>query len=176
MAKKFPIDEFDSVTQPGGRHRVRRSAKIRAFEWVRLFVVAIVIAGIGYGGLKLIQATSVFDGYLPGGNSTPSPTASAGPAITVLDGGGKNLAGQAGQVLVDAGFTITKASKLVDVNKQPVSIQTTVVVIVDEIFRDQANTVATRLKMAVTPEVIVSPEFEGPVTLVLGQDYKVTKK
>ncbi|MFM6971663.1 MAG: LytR C-terminal domain-containing protein [Rhodoluna sp.] len=176
MAKKFPIDEFDSVTEAGGRHRVRRTAKIRIFEWLRLFVVAIVIAGLGYGGLKLIESTSVFDGYLPSSNSTPSPTSSAGIAVTVLDGGGKNLAGQAGQLLADAGFTITKASKLVDASKQPVAIDTTVVVIVDEIFRDEGNTLAMKLKMATTPAVIVSPEFEGPVTLVLGKDYKVTKK
>ena len=44
MAKKFPLDEFDSATVHGGRHRARRTAKDRVLEWIRIFVAAALVA------------------------------------------------------------------------------------------------------------------------------------
>lgn len=168
MAKKFPIDEFDSAAVHGGRHRARRTAKDRVFEWVRIFVAAILVAGIGYGVLKFVENSNVFDGYLPGSNPSPSASSQSLPEVSVLDGGGAELAAPAGQLLKDAGFNVTGASKLVDANKKPVAIETTVVVITDEIFRADADGIAAKIG---NPQVIVSPEFAGPITVVLGADY-----
>ncbi|MEY4971081.1 MAG: hypothetical protein RLZZ404_7, partial [Actinomycetota bacterium] len=120
MAKKFPIDEFDSATVHGGRHRARRTAKDRIYEWVRIFVAAAVVAGVGYGTLKYVENSSVFDGYLPSSNSSPSASTDSRPGVVVLDGGDENLSGAAGQILKDAGYNVTGASVLVDADKKPV--------------------------------------------------------
>ena len=108
MAKKFPIDEFDSATVHGGRHRARRTAKDRVLEWIRIFVAAAVVAGGGYLTLKFVENSSVFDGYLPSSNSSPEASISAKPAVLVLDGGDENLAGAAGKFLQDAGYNVTQ--------------------------------------------------------------------
>jgi hypothetical protein len=173
MAKKFPIDEFDSATEHGGRHRARRTAKNRVFEWLRIFVAAAIVAGLGYGSLKLIEGSSVFDGYLPSSNSSPSASAQALPEVSVLDGGGLELAAPAGQLLKDAGFNVIGASVLVDADKKPVAIETTIVVITDELFRADAESIAGKLG---SPEIVVSPEFAGPITVVLGADYQPEDK
>jgi hypothetical protein len=168
MAKKFPIDEFDSATVHGGRHRARRTAKDRVFEWIRIFVAAALVAGFGYGLLQYVQNSSVFEGYLPTGNSSPSASAETRPAVVILDGGKENLAGKAGQLLKDAGYNVTGASKLVDEDKKPVLIETTVITITDELFRADAEAIAAKIG---GPAVVVSPEFAGPITVVLGSNY-----
>jgi len=168
MAKKFPIDEFDSATVHGGRHRARRTAKDRVFEWIRIFVAAALVAGFGYGLLQYVQNSSVFEGYLPTGNSSPSASAETRPAVVILDGGKENLAGKAGQLLKDAGYNVTGASKLVDADKKPVLIETTVITITDELFRADAEAIAAKIG---GPAVVVSPEFAGPITVVLGSNY-----
>jgi hypothetical protein len=168
MAKKFPIDEFDSATVHGGRHRARRTAKDRVFEWIRIFVAAALVAGFGYGLLQYFQNSSVFEGYLPTGNSSPSASAETRPAVVILDGGKENLAGKAGQLLKDAGYNVTGASKLVDEDKKPILIETTVITITDELFRADAEAIAAKIG---GPAVVVSPEFAGPITVVLGSNY-----
>ena len=173
MAKKFPIDEFDSATVHGGRHRARRTARDRVIEWLRLFIAAAIVAGVGFGLMKIVDGATVFDGYIPGAAASPSASSSVGPAVSVLDGGGNDLAGKAGQLLKDEGFNVVDASTLLDANKKPVSIKVSTVVIVDEIFRAQAESVAAKLGSKSTPAVIVSPEFKGPITVVLGADYKI---
>ena len=173
MAKKFPIDEFDSATVHGGRHRARRTAKDRIYEWLRIFVAAAVVAGVGYGTLKYVENSSVFDGYLPSSNSSPSASTDSRPAVVVLDGGNENLSGPAGQLLKDAGYNVTGASVLVDANKKPVKIKTTVITITDELFRADAEAIAAKIG---NPEVVISPEFAGPITVVLGSNYKLPKE
>jgi hypothetical protein len=172
MAKKFPIDEFDSATVHGGRHRARRTAKDRIVEWLRVFIAAAVVAGAGYGTLKFVENSSVFDGYLPTGNASPSASVDSRPAVVILDGGGKDLAGKAGQLLKDAGYNVTGASTLVDADKKPIKIETTVVTITDELFRADAESIAGKIG---SPEVVVSPEFAGPITVVIGSNYVCPK-
>jgi co-chaperonin GroES (HSP10) len=170
MAKKFPIDEFDSATVHGGRHRARRSAKDRVLEWIRIFVAAALVAGLGYGGLKFVENSSVFDGYLPSSNSSADASISAKPGVQVLDGGDENLAGDAGRLLKDSGFNVTETGILVDANDKRVKIKTTVVTITDELFRADAEAIAAKIG---NPEVVISPEFAGPITVVLGSNYKL---
>ncbi|MFM1957252.1 MAG: hypothetical protein RLZ41_651 [Actinomycetota bacterium] len=170
MAKKFPIDEFDSATVHGGRHRARRTAKDRVYEWLRIFIAAALVAGVGYGTLKFVENSSVFSGYLPNSNSSPSASTDTRPGVVVLDGGDENLSGAAGQILKDAGYNVTGASVLVDANKKPVKIKTTVITITDELFRADAEAIAGKVG---NPEVVISPEFAGPITVVLGSNYKL---
>ena len=70
MSQKFPLDEFDSVASHGGRHRVRRTPKIRALEFLRIVVVALLVAVVGYFGLKFVDSANLFS------TSEPVPTIS----------------------------------------------------------------------------------------------------
>ena len=167
MAKKFPIDEFDSATQHGGRHRVRRTAKDRLFEWVRIFVAAALIAVVGYGALKLVENSTVFDGVLP------QPTASASqsaPGVKLLDGTGVEAkVTKASTALLDAKYNFLGAASLQDSAGKQISIDVTLIVITDEVFRSQASEVSTLFGNA---PIQVSKEFAGPITVVLGKDFK----
>ena len=167
MAKKFPIDEFDSATQHGGRHRVRRTGKDRLFEWVRIFVAAAVIAVLGYGGLKLVESSTVFEGVLP----APSASASdAAPGVKLLDGTGVDAkVAKASTVLIDGKYNFLGAAKLQDANNKPIAIEKTLIVITDEVFRSQATEIAALFANA---PIQVSTEFAGPITVVLGKDFK----
>ena len=170
MAQKFPIDEFDSVVAHGGRHRAKRTAKDRLFEWFRIFVAATVVAGSAYIGLNLVESASVFNGEIS--SPTPSATAAAsiGPGVTVLDASGQaGLAGKVGHLLLDAGFNVLTAANAVDSESKPVEGEKTVVFINDESAKAEATKVAAKLgKFAVE----VSTNYPGPITVFLGADYK----
>ena len=169
MAKKFPIDEFDSATQHGGRHRVRRTGKDRLFEWVRIFVAAALIAVLGYGALKLMENSTVFDGVL----SAPSPSATASdaaPGVKLLDGTGvEATVAKASTALIDGKYNFLGAAKLQDSAGKAISIEKTLIVITDEVFRSQATEIAALFGDA---PVQVSTEFAGPITVILGKDFK----
>ncbi|WP_296630407.1 LytR C-terminal domain-containing protein [Rhodoluna sp.] len=167
MAKKFPIDEFDSATQHGGRHRVRRTAKDRVYEWVRIFVAAAVIAVIGYGALKLVESSTVFDGVLPQPSASASQSA---PGVKLLDGTAVEAkVTKASTALIDGKFNFLGAAKLQDADGTQISIEKTLIVITDEVFRSQASEVAALFGDA---PIQVSTEFAGPITVVLGKDFK----
>ena len=112
MSQKFPLDEFDSVASHGGRHRVRRTPKIRALEFLRIVVVALLVAVVGYFGLKFVDSANLFS------TSEPVPTISVtdiakGLEITVLDA--TTTTGTADRVaatLVDGGFNVVSAGLL----------------------------------------------------------------
>jgi hypothetical protein len=169
MAQKFPIDEFDSVSAHGGRHRAKRTAKDRVFEWMRIFVAATVVAGSAYVGLNMVENASVFSGEV----SAPAPSATAtttDPGVTVLDASGQDgLAGKVAHLLLDAGFNVLTAANAVDFENQPVEGDKTVVFINDETAKAEATKVAAKLgKVAVE----VSTNYPGPITVFLGSDYK----
>lgn len=169
MAQKFPIDEFDSVTAHGGRHRAKRTAKDRVFEWMRLFVAATVVAGSAYFGLNLVENASVFSGEV----SAPAPSVVAttnDPGVTVLDASGREgLAGKVAHLLLDAQFNVLTAANAIDFENQPVEADETVVFINDETAKAEATKVAAKLgKFAVE----VSTNYPGPITVFLGSDYK----
>lgn len=169
MAQKFPIDEFDSVSAHGGRHRAKRTAKDRVFEWARIVVAATVVAGSSYFGLNLVENASVFSGEV----SAPAPSAAAtttDPGVTVLDASGQaGQAGKVGHLLLDAGFNVLTAANAVDFENQLVESDKTVVFINDEVAKAEATKVAAKIgKVAVE----ISTDYPGPITVLLGSDYK----
>jgi hypothetical protein len=168
MPKNFPIDEFDSAISGGGRHRAARTARDQVREWLRVVVAAAVISVGGYLSLSLIGQSSVFAGYIPSINPNPTASTQALPEVSVLDGGGAELGAAAGQVLRDAGFNVTGASVLVDSDSKPIATAETVVLITDEIFTAAATDIAAKIG---NPKVMVSTQFPGPITVVLGADY-----
>ncbi|MEY4994009.1 MAG: hypothetical protein RIS82_1131 [Actinomycetota bacterium] len=171
MAKKFPIDEFDAAAHEGGRHRARRTAKDRVIEWVRIFLAAIVVGGLAYGGLKFADNAAIFEGVIS--NPSPSPTASVEtrPGVAVIDGTGTEAAGVPfSSQLVDAGFNVVVTENLVDADGNPSSIAVSTIAITDELFRADAEKLA---ELIGSPLVTISDQFEEPITIVLGEDYEL---
>ena len=170
MAQKFPIDEFDSVVAHGGRHRAKRTAKDRLFEWFRIFIAATVVAGSAYVGLNLVENASVFNGEIS--SPTPSATiaATVDPGVTVLDASGQaGLAAKVAHLLLDAGFNVLTAANAVDVENQPVEAEKTIIFINDEAAKAEATKVAAKLGKY---SVEISTNYPGPITVFLGTDYK----
>ena len=56
-SKKFPTDELDSLPEHGGRHRARRTARDRVREFLRVLVVATIVAGLGLFALRVVDAS-----------------------------------------------------------------------------------------------------------------------
>ena len=170
MAQKFPLDEFDSAIAHGGRHRVRRTAKVRVLEFVRILVVAVVVAVLGYFGLKLVDSANLF-----APSSTPVASISIsdvakGLEITILDATG--TAGTADKVatsLVDAGFNVVSAGELGGEVSSKSKVEKTVVYCFDAGDKAAAAVIAKALGAYPVQQ---SSAYAGAVTVVIGTDFK----
>jgi hypothetical protein len=170
MAQKFPLDEFDSAVAHGGRHRVRRTAKIRALEFLRILVVALVVAALGYFGLKMVDSANLF-------SATATPVASIsisdvakGLEITILDATAK--AGTADKVatsLVDSGFNVISAGQLGGESSSNSAVAQTVVYYFDAGDKAAAAVIAKALGAYPVQQ---SSAYAGAVTVVIGTDFK----
>lgn len=167
MSQKFPVDEFDSASAHGGRHRARRTAKDRLLEWVRIFVAAVVVAGAGFGVLKIVDANSMYSGDISFGTASQAP-AITDPGINVLDGKVGDLGAKVGEALRTAGFNVLTAVNLVDENDELIKVKKTVILITDEAFTAEASD----LKKAIGEyPVQISSKYTSPITLILGEDF-----
>jgi hypothetical protein len=167
MAQKFPIDEFDAVELHGGRHRERRTAKHRLIEWVRIFVAAAVVAGAGYGVLKIVDNATMYTGDISFGTASQAP-AITDPGVNVLDGKVGDLGAKVGEALRTAGFNVLTAINLVDSNDNLIKVKATTIFITDEAFNAEASDLA---KAIGDYPIVVSTKYAGPITLVLGEDF-----
>lgn len=168
MSKKFQPDEFDAVVEHGGRHREARTTKHRIFEWLRIFVAAAVVASIGYVGLKIADNNVIFTESLNFGSSQNE----AQLKVTVLDG--SNIEGAvsvAGESLIKSGYALGDVSELVDLDKNQVDIATTVVIALTQDDLAEAAKIAKILGPEV--QVVLSSEYPGPITVLLGADYQI---
>lgn len=176
MAKKFPLDEFDAAASHGGRHRARRTAKDRVLEWTKIIGAGILVAGLSWGVLKVADASSVFEGVISIASPSPTVSEDARPGVAVVDGSGKTSEAKiaAGQLfaadLETAGYKVLNWSALVDAENEPITIETSTIVIIDELFRAEAEELA---KLLGSPLVTVSDQFAGPITVVLGTEYSI---
>lgn len=169
MSQKFPLDEFDSVVSHGGRHRVRRTPKIRALEFLRIVVVALVVAVVGFFGLKFVDSANLLS------TSEPVPTISVtdiakGLEITVLDA--TTTSGTADRVaatLVDGGFNVVSAGQLGGDSSTNTEIAQTIVFFFNSEDKAAAAVIAKALG---TYPVKQSTAYAGDVTVVLGADFK----
>ena len=170
MSQKFPLDEFDSAVAHGGRHRVRRTAKIRTLEFLRILVVAVVVAVIGYFGLKAVDAANLFTAP-----SAPVETISAtdiakGLEITILDATGvKGTADKVATSLVDSGFNVVSAGDLGGDASAKSAVDKTVVYYFDVGNKAAAAVIAKSLGAY---PVAQSTAYAGAITIVIGTDFK----
>lgn len=170
MSEKFPVDEFDLVEKHGGRHRELRSAKHRVIEWLRIFAVAAVVGTIGYIGLKIADNNVVFTESLNFGSSATAET-----KVTILDGSDiPEAVGQAGEQVLQAGFKLGDVAELVDLERNPIALANTAVVALNDSYLEDAAAVAKLLGTDV--QVALSNEYPGPITVLLGADYKIIEK
>jgi hypothetical protein len=169
MSQKFPLDEFDSVVSHGGRHRVRRTPKIRALEFLRIVVVALVVAVVGYFGLKLVDSANLFSA------SAPVPTVSVidiakGLEISVLDATATSgTADRVAATLVDGGFNVVSAGQLGGDSSSNTEVAQTIVFFFN--VGDKAAAAAIAKTLGTYP-VKQSTAYAGDVTIVLGADFK----
>lgn len=172
MAQKFPLDEFDSAVAHGGRHRVRRTPKIRALEFLRIVVVALVVAALGYFGLKLVDSANLFSA-----SATSTPVASVlisdvakGLEITILDATATNgTADKVATALGDAGYNVISAGELGGEISSSSKVAQTVVYYFDSGDKAAATVIAKALGAYPVKQ---SSAYAGAVTVVIGTDFK----
>jgi len=164
MSEKFPVDEFDSAPNQGGRHRARRTGKTRALEFVKLLIVATAVAGVGYLGLQLAQTSTIFSGFI----SQPSPS-SLTTEVKVFDGTQANEAGTTvAKALFLAGFNVGDAENLIDGDGQEVVVEKSSILISDEKYRAKAERIAEAVGLA---QIELTADYPDPITVVIGIDY-----
>jgi hypothetical protein len=161
MAKKFPLDEFDSVEAHGGRHRIRRTGFDRLREFFRYMLFSAIIAGAGFATLSWIDNSNVYSGDVPSVSNSVDPAKSY--QVTVLDAtGGDSAASALGRKILNAGYTSVTADVA---NSEAKSV----------VYYASGDAKATALalaKIAGNLPTKLSNRFTDPVTVVLGADYK----
>lgn len=167
MAQKFPIDEFDSATVHGGRHRARRTKRDRVREFLRVLVVATFVGLCGIVGLKIVDGSVVID---PSELVQASPSASTSSVkatgVTILDATGQDgLASKVAHKLLDAGWNVLTADNLASAQVP----EKTQVLISSPQFETASKSL---LKTLGEYEVQVSVGYSDPITVVLGADFK----
>ena len=170
MAQKFPLDEFDSAVAHGGRHRVRRTPKIRALEFLRILVVALVVAVLGYFGLKLVDSANLFSATSTPVSSVSIQDVAKGLEITILDATATiGTADKVATTLVDAGFNVVSAGELGGEVSSKSEVPQTIVYYFDAGDKAAAAVIAKALG---TYPVKQSTAYAGAVTVVIGTDFK----
>lgn len=164
---EFPRDEFDAAPEHGGRHRIRRTARHRVAEFLKITAYSAAVALLGFGGLKAIDSLNFFDATSV---VTTQPVAEKlKPLVVVLDGTGKDgIAARYATVLANAGYNVGAAA-----NYSPASggkVSNTAVYYRD--VADQALAEAIAGKLGASVKASVSTDFPDAITAVIGTDLK----
>jgi hypothetical protein len=172
MSQKFPTDDFDLNTEIGGRHRARRGFRDRFIEFVQVIVVGVVISAGGYVGLQVIANNGnlgVDIALNSTSNTTNEFTKGNGVGVSVIDATDANdAASKLAQKLLDQGWNVFSASRLINSSGHETSRPVTIVYASSDA---SAKVAASLAKSLGNYEVRVSPKYEDPVTVVLGLDY-----
>ena len=166
MPHKFPTDEFDAAPVHGGRHRVRRTARHRILEFLKIASFSAIVALVGYVGLKGIDSLNFFTDT---GTAIAQPVVEEQkPIVVVLDATDQeNFAGKWATTLANAGFNVATAANYDPIDRA--ERETTVVHIRSTADQATADSIAKKLKVA---KVKVSTQFADAITVVLGSDLK----
>ena len=166
MSDKFPTDEFDAAPVHGGRHRIRRTAKNRILEFLKISAFSAVVALAGYAGLKGIDSLNFFtDTTIVVAQPVVEEQK---PLVVVLDATDEvGLATKWATALTAAGFNIAAAANFEPADRS--SAETTVVYVRSAADQSTAESIAKKFKID-TIKVELSQDFVDPVTVVLGRD------
>ncbi|MEO0049427.1 MAG: hypothetical protein RL556_759 [Actinomycetota bacterium] len=168
MADKFPRDEFDAAPIHGGRHRIRRTARHRVLEFLKIAAYSAIVAIVGFVGLKAIDSLNFFDA-----NSvvvTQPVVEKLEPLVVVLDGTSRDgNATAVAKMLSSAGYNVGAAA-----NYTPASggqAHNSVVYFASTTDQALAEAIAKKLSTAkVVLKATISAEFTDAITVVLGTD------
>ena len=169
MADKFPVDEFDAAPQHGGRHRIRRTARHRVAEFVKIVAISAAVALLGYGGLKAIDSLNVFDGTNVAQN--PVVEDQSRPIVVVLDGTTTKGLASKWAVKLANNYNVSTAANYVQASGGQVTATT--------VYYAQSADAATAAAIAKVistktgkAAVTTSSDFPDAITVVLGTDLK----
>ena len=168
MADKFPRDEFDAAPMHGGRHRIRRTARHRVLEFLKIAAYSAVVAVLGYVGLKAIDSLNFFDTNTV--VVTQPVVETLKPLVVVLDGTTKtgNATAVANQLL-NSGYNVGSAANYVPATGGQVSVTTVYYLSADD--QALAEAIAKKVSTAkVNVKATISSEFTDAITVVLGSD------
>ena len=166
----FPRDEFDAAPPHGGRHRIRRSARNRVLEFLRIAAYSAIVAVIGYVGLKAIDSLNSFDASSV---VTAQPVADVlKPLVVVLDGTSKDgFATAVATKLANAGYNVGTAANYVPASGGQVS--STLVNYRNTSDVALAEAIAKKLSAGgVVVKASISTDFPDAITVVLDTDLK----
>ena len=170
MADTFPQDEFDAAPIHGGRHRIRRTAKHRILEFLKIAAFSAIVALLGWVGLKGIDSLNFFSDTAT--VNTQPVVAVQEPIVVVLDGTNQTgFATKWATTLSNAGYNVATAANYAPATGGQVS--STVVYV--RSTADQAKAEAIANKLILTSgkvPVQLSTEFTDAITVVLGTDLK----
>lgn len=187
VAEKFPIDEFDRVSVPGGRHRQPRTTAVRLKSFLGYTVLSVAIGGLGIGVLSATSLTAEISGstgVAQANNHDLDRYNASGLGVTVLDASNRpDLATGVANKLAAKGWNVLTAANLVvpaDPNApavpvgQPTPVPTLDKTVVYVSQQQLASTAKQVLDSVGNYEVKVAATYPDPITLVLGNDFKPT--
>jgi len=189
MAKDFPVDEFDSVTAIGGRHRAKRTFRSRLASLARYAAMTAVLAGVAVVALNITSAGSDLGNIAAPSGQGLSGFNANGLGVTVIDATDKKgLASKVASSLFDDGWNVLSAVNLnlptpkgAATGSIPAPTPTpaatgavdpsgtTVVYVTTNAAKSAANDV---LKTIGTYKIVQSETYADPITIVLGNDFK----
>lgn len=190
MAQNFPKDDFDSVTDAGGRHRAKRTFGSRLVSFSRYAAVSATLSAAAIVGLNLNSDSSVFSGAIGNlANQSSTQTQSfnsGGVGVTVIDATEtKGLATKVAQKLFDSGWNVLSAVNLfapgatiakpgVNLDGTPLLPEATVP---EKTIIYASNPAAESAAKKVLQDLgnyqlVTSATYADPVTVVLGSDFK----
>lgn len=170
MADTFPQDEFDAAPIHGGRHRIRRTAKHRILEFLKIAAYSAIVALIGWVGLKGIDSLNFFSDNTT--VNTQPVVAVQEPIVVVLDGTNQTgFATKWATTLSNAGYNVASAANYTPATGGQVS--TTVVYVRSTSDQTKAEVIANKLVLTSGKVAVqLSTEFSDAITVVLGTDLK----
>lgn len=170
MADKFPTDEFDAAPVHGGRHRIRRTAKHRILEFLKIATFSALVAIVAWVGLKGIDSLNFFKDN--SAVNTQPVVAVQEPIVVVLDGTEQTgFATKWATTLSNAGFNVATAADYSPATGGKVT--KTVVYVRSTNDQFIAGNIAKKLVLTSgTVAVQLSTEFTDAITVVLGTDLK----
>ncbi len=170
MSDKFPRDEFDAAPIHGGRHRVRRTARHRVLEFLKIAAYSAIVAVLGFVGLKAIDSLNFFDA-----NSvvvTQPVVEKLEPLVVVLDGTSKDgNATAVATVLLNAGYNVATAANYVPATGGQVANSAVYYLSAED--KSLAEAIAKKLsttELSIRAEM--SSQFTDSITVLLGTDRK----
>ena len=188
MAKDFPVDEFDSVTAVGGRHRAKRTVRSRLASFARYAAVTAVLSGSAIVALNITSAGTDLGAVSAPNTQGLSGFNANGLGVTVVDATEKlGLASKVAMSLFDDGWNVLAAVNLnlpvakVAPGTIPAPAPTPSATGAEDpskfttvyVTTDAAKSAAGDILNAIgNYRIVQSATYADPITIVLGSDYK----